>query len=137
MRIVLDTNIFVSALLWGGKPREILERVLEGKDELFISRPMLNELFEVLKRPKFMMDEGYIELFIREIEDIAKIVVVSENIRELCRDVDDNKIIECALEARADCLITGDNDLLVLKRYGHLEIVELATYFRKLEEHLP
>jgi putative PIN family toxin of toxin-antitoxin system len=83
MKIVLDTNIFISAFLWGGKPREVLERVIEGKDILYISRPMIAELIEILRRPKFKVDDEHLELFIREIEDIAEMVTVKERIRAL------------------------------------------------------
>lgn len=128
MKIVLDTNIFVSAILWGGKPREVLERVIEGKDILFLSRPILAELFEVLRRPKFRIDDEHVELYLKEIEDIAEIVTVKERIHALCRDVDDNAIVECAVAAGAGYLISGDEDLLSLRTYRKTRIVAAVDY---------
>ena len=128
MKIVLDTNIFISAFLWGGKPREVLERVIEGKDILYISRPMIAELIEILRRPKFKVDDEHLELFIREIEDIAEMVTVKERIRALCRDVDDNAIVECAVAANAEYLISGDDDLLSLGTYRKIRIVTAGSY---------
>jgi len=56
MKIVLDANIFVSAFFWGGKPRKVLERVIEGIDELFFTKEILDEVVEVMGRPKFHAD---------------------------------------------------------------------------------
>ena len=72
MKLVLDTNVYISAFLWGGKPKEILERAIEGKDEVFISRAIKDEIFEVLKRPRFKVNETAIEALMREIEDIVE-----------------------------------------------------------------
>ncbi len=134
MKLVLDTNIYISAFLWGGKPKEILERAIEGKDEVFISRAIKDEIFEVLKRPRFKVNETAIEALIREIEDISELVIVTERIERLCRDIDDNAIIECAVGAEAEYLITGDNDLLVLKSYRKIKIVNISEYLRIIEE---
>lgn len=132
MKLVLDTNVYISAFLWGGKPKEILERAIEGKDRIYISRPIKDELFGVLKRPIFNIPETTIELFMREIEELAELVIVTERIRNLCRDADDNKIVECAVGAKADYLITGDNDLLVLKKYKTTKIVGISEYLEQL-----
>ena len=128
MRVVLDTNIFISAFLWGGKPRAALERVIEGKDNLFISRPILAELAEVLARPKFGLDGELVERFVRETEDIAEIMTIKERIHTLCRDVDDNAIIECAVAASAEMVITGDEDLLSLVAYRKIRIMTASEY---------
>ena len=134
MKLVLDTNIYISAFLWGGKPKEILERAIEGKDEVFISRAIKDEIFEVLKRPSFKVNETAIEALMREIEDISELVIVTERIERLCRDIDDNAIIECAVGAEAEYIITGDNDLLVLKSYRKIKIVNTSEYLRIIEE---
>ena len=128
MKLVADTNIYISAFLWGGKPKELLERAIEGKEQLFISRPIKDEIFEVLKRPNFKVEEYSIELLMKEVEDISELVIVNERIEHLCRDVDDNMIIECALAARADYIITGDKDLLDLKIYRKIKILRVAEY---------
>ena len=131
MKLVLDTNVYISAFLWGGKPKELLERAIEGKDQIYISRPIKEEIFEVLKRPSFNISEEILELLMSELDDMAELVTVNEKIRKLCRDVDDNAIIECAVCAKADYLITGDNDLLVLKRFQKTKIVRVAEYLEE------
>jgi putative PIN family toxin of toxin-antitoxin system len=128
MRVVLDTNIFISAFLWGGKPRAVLDRAIEGKDYLFISRTILAELAEVLARPKFGLDGELVERFVREIEDIAEIMTIKERIHTLCRDVDDNAIVECAVAASAEVVVTGDEDLLSLEAYRTIRIVTASDY---------
>jgi len=133
MKLVADTNIYISAFLWGGKPKEIMERAIEGKDQLFISRPIKEEIFEVLKRPNFKVDEYSIELLMKEIEDISELVIVTEKIEHLCRDVDDNMIIECALAAKADYVVTGDKDLLDLKSYRKIKILRVADYLEIID----
>ena len=128
MKVVLDTNIFISAFLRGGKPRAVLERAIEGKDNLFISRPILAELAEVLTRPKFGLDGELVERFVREIEDIAEIMTIKERIHTLCRDVDDNAIVECVLAASAEVVVTGDEDLLSLVAYRKIRIMTASGY---------
>ena len=134
MKLVLDTNIYISAFLWGGKPKEILKRAIEGKDEVFISRAIMDEIFEVLKRPSFKVNETAIEALMREIDDISELVIVTERIEKLCRDMDDNAIVECGVGAKADYIITGDNDLLVLKSYRKIRIVNISEYLKIIEE---
>lgn len=134
MKLVLDTNVYISAFLWGGKPKEILERAIEGKDEVFISRAIKDEIFEVLKRPIFKVNEKEIEALMREIEDISELVIVTEKIERLCRDIDDNVIVECGIGADAEYIITGDKDLLVLKSYRKIKIVNVSEYLRILED---
>ncbi len=128
MKVVLDTNIFISAFLRGGKPRAVLERAIEGKDNLFISRPILAELAEVLTRPKFGLDGELVERFVREIEDIAEIMTIKERIHTLCRDVDDNAIVKCAVAASAEVVVTGDEDLLSLVAYRKIRIMTASGY---------
>ena len=114
MKLVLDTNVYISAFLWGGRPKEILERAIEGKDEVFISRAIKDEIFEVLKRPIFKVNEKEIEALMREIEDITELVIVTEKIERLCRDIDDNAIVECGIGADAQYIITVRQDKLVI-----------------------
>jgi putative PIN family toxin of toxin-antitoxin system len=128
MKVVLDTNVLISAFLWGGKPRAVLERAIEGKDKLFISRPILAELAEVLTRPKFGLDGELVERFVREIEDIAEVVTIKERIHNLCRDVDDDAIVECAVAASAEVVVTGDDDLLSLVAYRKIRIITASDY---------
>jgi uncharacterized protein len=128
MRIVLDTNVLISAFLWGGKPKIILDRVFDGKDQLFISKEILDEIFNVLSRERCQLQRRLISLFVREIEEVSELVFPSERITNVVRDVKDHMILECALESEADFIITSDKDLLVLKEFEAIGILQVAEF---------
>jgi predicted nucleic acid-binding protein len=71
MKIVVDANIFISAFFWGGNSRAVLERIITGIDELFITKEILDEINDVIMRPKFHADENEINFFINSIEEIV------------------------------------------------------------------
>ena len=88
MKLVLDANVFISAFYWGGNPQEIIDRIIEGIDELYISNEILNEVAAVMARPKFKSSPETIKKYIRALEKIGKKVVISGNIKgiSLLRD---------------------------------------------------
>jgi len=128
MRIVLDANIFISALFWGGNPRKVLERAINKTDELFISKEIQDEIEEVIGRPKFHAEKDKIEYIIKSIEDISVKITSTARIKKGSRDITDNKYIECAIAADADYLISGDIHLLELKQYNKIKIVTAKEY---------
>ena len=128
MKIVLDTNIFISSFFWGGNPRKIMERIIDGKDKLFICKEILYETASVMARPKFNISNEYIIRFIHSIEEIAYVIALTGIVQHVCRDSDDDKILECALLPNADCIITGDVDLLILEEFQGIKIVSANEY---------
>jgi putative PIN family toxin of toxin-antitoxin system len=128
MKIVLDANIFISSFFWGGKPRAILERVIAGRDELFISKEILAEIYAVIRRPKFQAAEAEINYFINSIEEIANKIVPKRRIKNGSRDKTDNKYLECGITANVDYLISGDIHLLELKEYAKIKIITAKEY---------
>ncbi|MDR1150453.1 MAG: putative toxin-antitoxin system toxin component, PIN family [Clostridiales bacterium] len=114
MKVVIDVNVFISSFFWKGKPREVLNRSVECIDKLFVTNEILEEIIEVMSRPKFYVDKEAIEYYIRSIEEISNKIIVSKKIQNVSRDKDDNAILECAIEGKVDYIITGDEDLLVL-----------------------
>ena len=133
MKLVLDTNIFISSFFWGGNPRKIMTRIIDGKDALFVSDEILHELFFVLKRPKFNVAHRQINNFIGSIEEIATHVILLGTIQGICRDSDDDKILECAILGDVDFIISGDNDLLSLKIFQGIPIMTPSDYINKVE----
>ena len=131
MKVVLDINIFVSSFFWGGNPRKIMERVIDGKDTLYTCKEILQETTTVMARPKFKVANEYIAHFIRSIEDIANQISLTGEIQNVCRDSDDDKILECALLADADYIISGDDDLLVLEEFRGIKIVTPKEYLER------
>ena len=131
MKVILDINIFVSSFFWGGNPRKIMERVIDGKDKLFTCKEILQETATVMSRPKFKVTNEYITHFISSIEDIANQISLTGTIQNVCRDSDDDKILECALLADADYIISGDDDLLVLGEFRGIKIITAKEYLEK------
>lgn len=121
---VLDSNIYLSAFLFKGKQREILQYAIEGKFTVFISEDIISELYKVLHRPKFRLSPQQIKFFLNQIETLCTICYPSQAVTDVCRDTEDHIIIECALESDSDYIVTGDKDLLVLNNFEKSRIVK-------------
>ena len=128
MKIVLDANIFISSFFWGGNPKLIVERVISGSDELFITKEILDEIEDVVRRPKFHSDSDMIDYFINSIEEIGNKITPKKLETDGSRDSADNKYIECGVAANADYIISGDVHLLELKKYESLKIITAKDY---------
>ena len=127
MRVVFDTNILVSAIvLPGGRGDDALRRILEGPDELIISKPIIDELLLVLAR-KFSRDPEELSRIALFINDAAELVHTRRRLRVL-EDEPDNRILECALKGRAETIVTGDKRMLELGSYKTVSIVSLRQY---------
>jgi putative PIN family toxin of toxin-antitoxin system len=138
MKVVLDTNVLISAIVFGGNPRKLLEEILRGEPKLFLSDFILDELKGVLKRPKFGFPPEVILSIITELNAIGYIVTPSEKIRKIKEDPSDNRILECAMEAKADYIISGDIHLLSLKGHRNVRVIGPAEYLKihsKGKEH--
>ena len=136
-RVVFDTNIFISALIFGGNPRMCLELAKEGSVQLFSSRAILLELADKL-RQKFDWKNDDIVDVIEGVATIATIVRPMQAIHLIKQDPADNRILECAQEARADFIISGDKKhLLSLKKFKKTQIISakefLEMFYKKLQ----
>ena len=127
MRVVFDTNILVSALVFpGGQGDAALRRIIDGMDQLVISKAILDELLEVLGR-KFARDAeelAHVALFVFE---LAMVVAPKRRLR-VVKDDPDNRILECAIAGRAEAIATGDKALLALKNFKNIPVVTLRSY---------
>ncbi len=113
MRVVLDTNVLISALAFpGSKPDQILSRIRRGEIDLFISSFILSELDRVL-REKFRLTKKEAQDRVNAVSSIAHLVEPTERIQVVTAKDDDNRILECAIEAQADFLVTGDKEHLL------------------------
>lgn len=122
-RAVLDTNIYVSSVFWEmGNPHKIIEKAIEGKTEIFISNEILKEIEKVLKRD-FEESEDFIQEQINLIKGYSEIVEGTEKVDVVKDDPDDNIIIECAMTANAEFIVSGDRHLLNLKEYAGIKII--------------
>ncbi len=132
MRVVLDTNVVVSAILFGGKPQEILKAALVGDIRLCISEAMLTELRGVFQRPKFSFKAEIIQGIISELTLLAEWVTPKTHLDLVKADPADNQVIDCAVEASADYIITGDTHLPQLGKYGKVEIANPDAFIKML-----
>jgi putative PIN family toxin of toxin-antitoxin system len=131
-RVVLDTNILISAIVFGGLPRKILEMVIVGSVNCSLSFAILDELRDVLQRSKFGFSPQQAATVIDELQDICEILNPPRRIRTIKADPDDNRILECAVEAQAMCIISGDNHLLELGKYRQIHIYSPADFLATL-----
>ncbi len=136
-RLVLDTNVLISALVFGGVPREILYLIIAGEVDCFISIPILEELHAVLQRPKFGLSAEQAQSIIEELSDLCDIVAPSVSVRAVKEDPDDDRILECALQAKADVIVSGDTHLLALATYGGTRILNPADFLRQMRKASP
>jgi hypothetical protein len=134
-RVVLDTNVLISAVLLPyGKPFACLNWVLDNAT-LIASRELLDELESRLARPKFMkyVDESRRRAVMADLGLSAVQVELTGTVK-ICRDPDDDKLLEIAALGRADCLVTGDQDLLVLSQFQGIPIVTPARFLEVLPQ---
>jgi len=122
MRIVVDTNVIVSALVFGGVPRQILELADTGRCELFFSEAIQTEVRRVLVE-KFAWETTTLRKALQVLWSVGEMVVPRIAVRAVPDDPDDDRILECALEADADFLVSGDRHLLQLQVYKSIAIV--------------
>ncbi len=131
MRVVVDTNVLVSALLWGGTPKQFLELAVEADIEFLTSDTLLEELARVLSRAKFAAklagQQISAEQIAKEYREQARIITVSTVPAPQLRDPKDHHVLACALAAQANLIISGDHDLLELKEYRGIPIVTAAA----------
>lgn len=135
MRLVLDTNILISAVMFGGKSRRVLESVINGQHRLLTSVAILDELVGVLGGEKFQWPEEHAASVRQELADVADLIRPKRRLRVVKRDPSDNRIIECAVEGEglAHAIISGDKDLLDLGRYRHIPILTPSEFLRTQE----
>ena len=129
MRFVFDTNVIVSAaLLAGSIPRQAFDKALD-KGVILISVPVLLELAEVLGREKlnkYLLEEERMRFLVALLKE-TELVEVTEQITE-CRDARDNKFLELAVSGKADYIISGDDDLLVLNPFRGIPILTPGSF---------
>ena len=127
MRVVFDTNIFVSAFaIPGSLAEKAILKIIEGKDVLLLSPEILDELLSVLAT-KFSRDKEEISRVAVILAEMAEWVERSVRISAL-KDDPDNRVLECAVFGRADMIVTGDKEMLGLRRYQDTKIVSLKAY---------
>jgi putative PIN family toxin of toxin-antitoxin system len=130
-RVVLDTNVLVSALLFTGELSKIVDLWQQGEMVPLISRETFDELRAVLQYPKFSLAPDEIQSIIEnEILPYFEVVEIKENVRGVCRDPGDDKFLACALSGSAHFIVSGDKDLIVLKSHKAIRIIKASEFTR-------
>ena len=133
-KIVLDTNILISAFGWKGKSREIFNRVLNGELELFTSQKQMVEIVRVLKYPKFGFEEEQKSRFITILCSIAKIMEIPGKLKVVLDDPDDDIILETAVASKSEFLVTGDEHLLSIKEYNGVRMLTASEFLDVIQK---
>ena len=136
-KVVLDTNVLISSLLKPeSKARDIYRLALRGEIELCTSVDLINELLRVLEYPKFKFEKLQKEVFLKNLTRVATFLVnPGLRINVIKEDPPDNKFLECAVEAKADYLISGDNKhLLPLKNFQGIKIIGPSQFLKLYQE---
>lgn len=127
MKLVFDTNIFISALVVPhSKAEQAIVKIIEGSDTLILSKEIISEILSVLSI-KFHRDREAISHVALYLSDLARMVQPVKKIR-LFKDDPDNRILECAVSGRADAIVTGDKEILKLGEYEEIKIISLKNY---------
>jgi len=138
IRAVLDTNVILSALLFGGSTGGLVKAWQTGRFHLLLSRALLEEILRVLAYPKFRLTEGEIRgLLEDEFIPFAETVTIRRQPALRLRDPDDLAVVACALTGRAQYLVTGDADLLSLEQIRYVKVIRPADFLALLSPPSP
>ena len=131
MKVVFDTNILVSALVFpGGRADIAFRRIIEERDQLLISKPILDELLGFLAR-KFSRDAEELAHVAVFLSDLSTVVKPRRKLAVLA-DEPDNRILECAVTGGAQAIVTGDKALLGLKTFRKVNLLSLRAYLEEV-----
>ncbi|HWP91873.1 MAG TPA: putative toxin-antitoxin system toxin component, PIN family [Thermodesulfobacteriota bacterium] len=124
IKVVLDTNVLVSALLFKKETSKIVALWKSGKIVPVLSKEIFDEFKRVLEYPKFALTKNEIShLILEEVLPFFEVIEVKTSIKGICKDLDDDKFISCALSAKARFVVSGDKDLWSLKSFKSVRII--------------
>ena len=128
IKLVLDTNVLVSALIKREKPRELILRIADGKAQLFLSKDILEEFVEVAydsKIMRYISSKDLVE-FLKILGNLAKIVKVRSKFKVISQDPSDDKVLSAAFNGKVDYIVSGDEHLLSLQEFGRIKLVSIS-----------
>ena len=131
-RVVADTNVLVSALQFGGKPKQLLELAIDGQVDLAVSEAIIAETLRVL-RNKFGRAPDWVAETDRQLRVVTRLVQPTDRIQAIEVDPTDDRILECAVAAEAEVIVSGDTHLLSLGSFRGVPIQRVAEFLGDLE----
>jgi putative PIN family toxin of toxin-antitoxin system len=133
VKVVIDTNIYISAVLFGGNSEKVIKLAREGKIELLVSENILAEIAGVFKQ-KFNWSDWQISELIKDIRAITTLVTPALSLSVIKEDDPDNRFLECAVEGKAQYIISGDkHHLQPLKAYQGIKILSPAQFLELIK----
>ncbi len=135
VRVVFDTNIWISALRMKGNPYRCVLLAVLGVVVSVTCAELLDELRHVLTH-KFRLPSELVERHLVAIQNLSELVAITGRLRVVVEDPDDDKVVECAVVGGADYIVTGDKHLLALKQYGNIAIVKASEFLKIAQANL-
>jgi uncharacterized protein len=133
LKVAIDTNVLVSAIIDNGKHRSLLLKLLQ--EHTVLSSPMiLAELADVIIRDKFTITDSEVNRFLSSLTKISKIIQDKPRFKIIIEDPDDDVILNAAYNGKADYIITGDKDLLTWKKFKNIKILNVSELLEVLRE---
>lgn len=134
VRIVLDTNILVSGLLYPGKPRKLIELAIDGSVEIVSSIEMIDELKKVLSREKFGLGRDEQTAMVDFIIRLSHITILKSRFKVVKNDPDDDIVVNTAYDGKATYVVSGDKAVLTVKQFNEIRIVNADRMLKLVEE---
>jgi uncharacterized protein len=132
-RVTPDSNILISAFIFGGNPLRLIEMALNGEVAMFVSDAIVEETLRVL-RDKFGLNSGRLAQAEKYIIDCTERVKPAKALNVVKEDPDDNRVLECAQAAGCEAIVTGDLDLLRLQEYEGIRIMTVREFLDRAEK---
>lgn len=135
--VVLDSNVWVSAIIWGGKPARIINLAEQHSIVIAISEEMVDEIRRILSYDK--LESIYTQAGITQTELLGKILSIARFVRPKSKvgvvkeDPSDNRVIECALAAKAGHIVSGNEHLLRMRSYAGIEIISVKGFLEEVK----
>ncbi|MFB6134329.1 MAG: putative toxin-antitoxin system toxin component, PIN family [Halanaeroarchaeum sp.] len=134
VKVVFDTNVLISATLSDGPPYQLLERAEAGNIRSVTSPGIIEETRDVLNRDRIPFSEDRIDEFVEKMLSVSLVVDPDIHLEVVDDDPDDDKIVECAVAADADYLVSGDRHLRELGSHDGIPVVPPADFLEKIDE---
>lgn len=136
IKVVLDTNIWLSGLFWKGECYKLIE-IAEKNTEIIITKEIISEIVDVLNREakfqRFIENRNLaIKFLLKNILKISNLIIVKSKIDIIKEHPEDNRILEAAIDGKVNYIITYDNHLLKIKEYNGIKIIKPRDFFRIL-----
>lgn len=130
MKVVVDTNVLISGIFFGGNPRKIVEAIVDGYHKAYATIEIVDEYMGIIDS---MIERGQGKLNRSILTPLFSSIKIIESKTDLdiCRDPDDNKFIECAVDSKALYVVSGDKDLLDIKEFEGIQVITAKEFCEK------